>query len=646
MFPVDEGSSGWMSSFQWIGLSSIVGQILGADPNGALDNRAIQFFILGLLVELGRRIASFAYQRFQFTFHTTAHFEDGDPTYDWIAHFLSQQDMSWRRMPEFRVKSKSSARHWSVNIGRKRSEQRSRDSKLTVADMNAEYWRGYWLDVHTSANRIMVNSMMHMGQAMPTETGSITITLYTRKIEVLSELIEAARLSYTELSRSHVTIHIADQAYSSGYVWSNVKRKARRALDSIILPEGLLSSLVLDVQDFMNEDTENWFMSAGIPYRRGILLYGPPGTGKTSTIYALAGELNLEIYSLSLASDFMNDSVLQNAASSVPKHSILLIEDIDCAFASREDADTRAKKPAFSHVYHNSGVTLSGLLNVIDGVGSEEGRLFFCTTNYIDRLDPALLRPGRIDRKIEYGLSTQSQTKALFNRFFPAERFHALATTTTDEKVPITATSPISSPSAPPGSRLALLASRFAALIPEAEFSTAELQGFLLSCKTDPERATAEVGNWVSEELAARTAKRNKELQKQAREETKKLNAGGMGIDMDQLMMRGAIPSVGSMQAPFMPTGMTVTPAMMDAGMSTYSTMPQHDEDGGEPGLDASAAATFNSGSVVPSFGSTDGADDASAATFSPENEAPPLHAPTPAMRVPMANTLRALPSV
>ena len=144
-------------------------------------------------------------------------------------------------------------------------------------------------------------------------------SLYTRNLRVLSELVEAARQSYSEVSLPHVIIHVAE-SMDPEYPWMSTKRKVRRALDTIILPDGLLSSLVREVQDFMDEETERWFTSVGIPYRRGILLHGPPGTGKSestncrstssiadaraaSTIYALAGELNLEIYSLSLSNN-------------------------------------------------------------------------------------------------------------------------------------------------------------------------------------------------------------------------------------------------------------------------------------------------------------------------------------------------------
>ena len=101
-------------------------------------------------------------------------------------------------------------------------------------------------------------------------------------------------------------------------------------------------------------------------------------------------------YSCCLSSFSVDDAFLQKAASAIPKHSIFLIEDIDCAFPlPREDADARYPSVNYftgyvipeiyppsamnSIVLHRKGdVTLSGLLNVLDGVGSEEGKLFFC----------------------------------------------------------------------------------------------------------------------------------------------------------------------------------------------------------------------------------------------------------------------------
>ncbi|KAJ7679554.1 hypothetical protein DFH06DRAFT_1465586 [Mycena polygramma] len=283
-----------------------------------------------------------------------------------------------------------------------------------------------------------------------------------------------------------------------------------------------------------------------------------------STIYALAGALNLEIYSLSLASNFVDDSFLQRAASAIPKHGLFLIEDIDCAFPSREDDEEEEGGGAGFEIMmqvarggrgggskaRRSNVTLSGLLNVIDGIGSEEGKLFFATTNHIDRLDAALLRPGRIDRKVQYDLATASQAHALFVRFFPAWRFpdpqplheggaHALGVplhmqqseaTNAEEEVTI-----------------AHLADLFAAHIPPGEFSTAELQGYLQGHKARPRAAAGGARGWVESVREERRAGERRREERLARARAKREGAGvGVGTGMGTgMQMQMGLPGMG-----------------------------------------------------------------------------------------------------
>ncbi|KAJ6552713.1 P-loop containing nucleoside triphosphate hydrolase protein [Mycena sp. CBHHK59/15] len=326
-------------------------------------------------------------------------------------------------------------------------------------------------------------------------------------------LVEDARARYVSINQPHVIIHLADSPphYGPDLIWNNVKRKTPRPLNSIILPEGVVDALVCDAKEFIS--TEDWYVEAGIPHRRGYLLYGPSGSGKTSTIYALAGALNLEIYSLSLASRHVDDSFLQRAASLIPKHAIFLIEDIDCAFASRDDEEELEDSPMKIYGAGRPGpltaahgarslVTLSGLLNVIDGVGSEEGNLFFATTNYIDHLDPALLRPGRIDRKIAYELATIDQARALFMRFFLQPGFR------TPSRPPMIEDSkPEPDIHGSTDTETLTLAAAFSASIPQAEFTTAELQCYLQGHKTSPVAAVEGAPTWVTEKLGERHAR-------------------------------------------------------------------------------------------------------------------------------------------
>jgi chaperone BCS1 len=64
-------------------------------------------------------------------------------------------------------------------------------------------------------------------------------------------------------------------------------------------------------------------------------------------------------------------------------------------------------------------VTFSGLLNALDGVRSQEGRILMMTTNHREKLDPALLRPGRADMHVELNYASEKQMRGLFKKFFP-----------------------------------------------------------------------------------------------------------------------------------------------------------------------------------------------------------------------------------
>lgn len=183
-----------------------------------------------------------------------------------------------------------------------------------------------------------------------------------------------------------------------GHEWRQFGHpKKQRPLDSVVLDSGISDRIVNDCEEFINN--VKWYSDRGIPYRRGYLLYGPPGCGKSSFITALAGELERGICVLNLSDRMLTDDRLNHLLAVAPQETIILLEDIDAVFVSREE--TKEVKAAYQGL---NSVTLSGLLNALDGVASSEGRILFMTTNYLDRLDPALIRPGRVDYKEYIGI--------------------------------------------------------------------------------------------------------------------------------------------------------------------------------------------------------------------------------------------------
>jgi chaperone BCS1 len=209
--------------------------------------------------------------------------------------------------------------------------------------------------------------------------------------------------------------------YDDGWDW--LEGYAPRLLDSVILEPGEKEHLVQDVEYF--RQSKRRYASLGVPYHRGYLLYGPPGTGKTSLVSALAANFGLSIYLINLA-DF-NDRSLMKAVNRVPANSVLLFEDIDCMKSGKARApsspsvrdDGTQSRYEKENIADRNGVTLSGLLNVLDGFNAPTNILFVMTTNRIEVLDPALLRPGRIDYKLYLGKASDRQKIELYQRFFP-----------------------------------------------------------------------------------------------------------------------------------------------------------------------------------------------------------------------------------
>ena len=319
---------------------------------------------------------------------------DRDPAFEWIEQWLAQHTYAKERARSLTVKT------MPVDY-KQRESQPGADTRPRILFTPAPgshwlFYRGRLVILHRERPKLNHS----VGQPVNVRE-SFSITIFSRDRSVARQLLEDARDVALPPGESRLSIYRS--SYSN---WSEQLQRLPRSPDSVILRDNLMNQLITDVRQFLLR--REWYADRGIPYRRGYLLYGPPGTGKSSAVVAVASALKMDIAMLSLSSSSLDDNEVAELLANVPVNSLVLIEDIDCGFVDRNTSGDKSNK-----------LTFSGLLNALDGVAAGEGRVLFATTNHRERLDPALVRPGRIDRQEEIGYATGEQAKRMYLRFFP-----------------------------------------------------------------------------------------------------------------------------------------------------------------------------------------------------------------------------------
>ena len=187
--------------------------------------------------------------------------------------------------------------------------------------------------------------------------------------------------------------------------WTSRTVTVHKDFYHVAMPDADKRMLRADLDAFMA--SENVYKHMGLNWTRGYLLHGPPGCGKSSCISAISAAYKLPIHNVNLR-QVRDDEMLSNMFASLPERALVVMEDIDCMSnavlarpaAAREEPAGETTAKAFVSCF---GVSLSGLLNVLDGIETGGGRVLVMTTNHKDALDPALVRPGRCDVHIRLG---------------------------------------------------------------------------------------------------------------------------------------------------------------------------------------------------------------------------------------------------
>ncbi|KAL8836885.1 MAG: hypothetical protein Q9176_006015 [Flavoplaca citrina] len=408
------------------------------------------------------------------------------------------------------------------------------------------------------------------GGSVIREDEYIKLTCIGRSTQPIKDLIKEARDHYLDKEKTSTVVRRPAPKEMRGRgrnVWNRVASRPSRPIDTVVLEHEQKARLLADINEYLHPKTAIWYANRGIPYRRGYLLAGPPGTGKSSLAWAIAGVFGLDIYCISLVEPTLTEEDLGTMFTSLPRRCVVLLEDIDAAglvkrgeqTTTEETKDTseaaklgaeiskaiKASQEKGTKAKENQGVSLSGLLNAIDGVASHEGRVLLMTTNFPEKLDDALIRPGRIDMKIAFTKATKSQMTELFIRMYSpdaeipspsktvlSEKTAGLATESTKKlrrrhspsgyeliakaaqaSIPTPPESPrhsaISSDETgtPEATELHDIAMAFAKKLPEETFTPAEIQGYLLTRKNEPKRALKEVEVWRDQLTAAKEKK-------------------------------------------------------------------------------------------------------------------------------------------
>ncbi|KAK5224107.1 hypothetical protein LTR47_009987 [Exophiala xenobiotica] len=305
---------------------------------------------------------------------------------------------------------------------------------------------------------------------------TIRFSCFGSSPKLLKKMLEEAEDDYeSRVNRGMVSIFRPTEKCSH---WGHLMTTRARRIETVAMDEVVRTRIRDDMNRFLLNRA--WYTYRTIPYRRGYMLEGPPGTGKSSLVQALTGLFGLSTYLIPLLSKDLTEDNLASLFAMLPARCVVLFEDIDTAgIVVRALNDGKLECATEDYKDDKRGgvrcnISLAGLLNIIDGVGASEGRILIMTTNRIEKLDKALLRPGRIDFTVQFALATDEVAKTLF------ERLYEDCPGMTEE-----------------------LAAAFGRKFGGGKHSPAMIQSFVMEYPHQPQEALKLADRWIEENVAA-----------------------------------------------------------------------------------------------------------------------------------------------
>lgn len=255
-----------------------------------------------------------------------------------------------------------------------------------------------------------------------------SIELETLKINGYPEKLKSLISYAIRKAEKENKIENSKEIIFTGHQRKRCTEYTERNFNNVFIETYVLDTLKKSLDKFVQAN--DWYIEHNIPYHFGILLYGEPGMGKTSIAQAIGNYMNSRLFILS-GDDILNISNTMSQADcySITKgeYRIILVEDIDCGFKSYElfdrtetnvDEIDRVHRTVTTGDKKENNTGLASVLNTIDGIGAPQNVIYIFTTNHIEKLDPALIRPGRIDLKLEIkSVNTEIFTKFMKHHY-------------------------------------------------------------------------------------------------------------------------------------------------------------------------------------------------------------------------------------
>lgn len=374
-------------------------------PEAAINAMKSQLFaggamlaIMGSAIAWGRKIPSDIYHAIKRRFVVQVDIVGTDPLFGWFTRWLDAypQIKRSRLITASSSYARSDRRGASIHEGD--SDEVEPPPEILFAPAPGRHF--LWI----KRRPVMLTRERKEAPGKDGEYGgyfeTYTLRAFGRSNAMLKQILEDAR-DQAHIGERRVSVY--GMRYGD---WRTLTNIQPRPIESVFLPDGQLERIIHDLQDFLGR--ERWYTERGIPWRRSHMYEGPPGTGKSSAVSALAGHLRLNLYICAVGDKNMTDERLLSSVQDMRTRSILLLEDVDAVVAGREVAG-------------DSGVTFAGLLNALDGVTSKPGVVTIMTTNHPERLDPALVRKGRVDLREHFGVTTAEQAARLYQHFYRQE---------------------------------------------------------------------------------------------------------------------------------------------------------------------------------------------------------------------------------